>query len=392
MKKEQKFKVGDKVKILKICAPFNIYLNQIGEIVQLNNKNDDLVNWKVKFKDGKCLYFSRLDFEKVENFKVEFKVGDKVKITNTSSMYFNDIGEILKSEKNNFNHLILLSGGEEFYFHYTEFEKIEEKQPINIKNQTMKTQEQIDEEIKYLEAKIQNLKQEKESQNFEVGDWFVANDVKTSCDYKNGNIYEIINITQDFGTKFLISRLIENGLNIKNNGLDIKNARKATPTEIEAHLIKLAEESGLIVGKTTKRNHFDYKIESIELFTEKDKISCSCFNFLKVNNIKYGLKWTANSGGLNVAYPFDYISYIQSKLQPKITINGYDAEFCAGYVKFGCAKFENEVFLGAKKFINKVCYFESNSGLTNRHVENIKLGAGIFTPTDIENIVKRLKD
>lgn len=381
------------------------------------------------------------------NNNQKFKVGDKVKITNTSSTYLNDIGEILDLSDNNYNHLILLSNGDELYFHYTEFEKVEEKQeiesfkigeevylnnedsgfidekviiyrisqnyffvktkndliyyfdpkyiskqPINTKNQTMKTPKQIDEEIKDLEAKIQNLKQEKESQNFEVGDWFVANDVKTSCDYKNGNIYEIINITQDFGTKFLISRLIENGLNIKNNGLDIKNARKATPAEIEAHLIKLAEESGLIVGKTTKRNHFDYKIESIELFTEKDKISCSCFDFLKVNNVKYGLKWTANSGGLNVAYPFDYISYIQSKLQPKITINGYNAEFCAGYVKFGCAKFENEVFLGAKKFINKVCYFESNSGLTNRHVENIKLGAGIFTPTDIENIVKRLKD
>ena len=84
----------------------------------------------------------------------------------------------------------------------------------------------------------------------------------------------------------------------------------------------------------------NHRIQKFEIYTRKDKMSCNMENYLNKNNLKYGLAMVDRF----YKFAFDYISYLQSKFQPKITINGHDAEFFVGYVKFGCAKFDNEIF------------------------------------------------
>jgi len=386
----QNFNVGDKVKVVKLdnraWTELLKYRGKTGEVIK-----PDPTDCQIEFQDGKRYFFNYRELEKVEE---DFKIGEEVYANVPSLGFVNEKVTIFTI--NQFDIAVKSKEGLIYCFD----PKLLSKQPIDTENSNakMKTLEQIDSEIKDLEAKIRDLKQEKENSTFEVGDWFIALNVKDSFDYLNGNIYEVVNITNEYDTKFLVSRLVERGLNTKNNGLDIKNARKATPAEIKAHLIKLAEESGLKAGERTERKGFEYKVKSMSIYTKNSKTSVSCIDFLKKNNMKYGLQWDSNSGCLEVSYPFDYITYLQNKFQPKITINGYNAEFCEGFVKFGCASFSNQMFRETKNYIDyvsKIC--ESNKTdpknyFTNRKVENIKLGAGIFTPTDIENIVKRLKD
>lgn len=381
----QKFNIGDKVKVVKLdnrtWIEVRKRLGQIGTVIK-----PDPTDCQIEFQDGKRFFFHYCELEKIEE---DFKIGEEVYANVPSLGFVNEKVTIFTI--NQFDIAVKSKEGLIYCFD----PKLLSKQPIDTENSNakMKTPEQIDSEIKDLEAKIRDLKQEKENSTFEVGDWFIALNVKHSFDYLNGNIYEVVNITNEYDTKFLVSRLVERGLNTKNNGLDIKNARKATPAEIEAHLIKLAEESGLRVGDYIPDAN-DYRIQKFKIYTRKDEKSYDTERFLDKNNVKYGL---AMVDGV-FRFAFDYISYLSQKFQPKITINGYDAEFCEGFVKFGCASFSNQMFRETKNYIdyvNKI--YESNKTdpknyFTNRKVESIKLGAGIFTPTDIENIVKRLKN
>lgn len=392
----QNFNVGDKVKVVKLdnrtWVEVRKRLGQIGTVIK-----PDPTDCQIEFQDGKRFFFHYCELEKIEE---DFKIGEEVYVN--TSIYTDEKFKIVAITEFH----IVAKDKKELIYHFDR--KFVSKQPINPKSDNQaekimnKTPEQIDSEIKDLEAKIRDLKQEKENSTFEVGDWFIALNVKHSFDYLNGNIYEVVNITNEYDTKFLVSRLVERGLNTKNNGLDIKNARKATPAEIEAHLIKLAEESGLKVGEETRTINYivpeQRKVVKFKLYSSetKNKNSIGCSGYLEENNLKYGLAVSYNNEFCS--YPFNYIVYLQSKFQPKITINGYNAEFCEGFVKFGCASFSNQMFRETKNYIDyvsKIC--ESNKTdpknyFTNRKVENIKLGAGIFTPTDIENIVKRLKN
>lgn len=387
----QTFNVGDKVKVVKLdnrtWVEVRKRLGQIGTVIKPNP-----TDCQIEFQDGKRFFFHYCELEKVEE---DFKIGEEVYVN--TSIYTDEKFKIVAITEFH----IVAKDKKELIYHFDR--KFVSKQPINPKSDNQaekimnKTPEQIDSEIKDLEAKIRDLKQEKENSTFEVGDWFIALNVKHSFDYLNGNIYEVVNITNEYDTKFLVSRLVERSLNTKNNGLDIKNARKATPAEIEAHLIKLAEESGLKIGEEAREaiNYLEpekRKIVKFKLYTSENgyKNSISCNGYLEENNLKYGLAVSYNNG--LCSYPFNYISYLSQKFQPKITINGYDAEFCEGFVKFGCAKFVNSTFTETKRLIDLVNGFESNGNVQNRHIENIKLGVGVFTPTDIENIIKRLKD
>ena len=260
----------------------------------------------------------------------------------------------------------------------------EPKQKIEQKsnNQTMKTPEQIDQEISELQAKIESLKKEKESQSFEAGDWFVVKENGGCDNFKVGGIYEVIQIENQNGFQSLTARFNETGNDILRYNSNY--ARKATESEIEAHLIKLAEESGLkIGGKVPNRN---YSIEEFKLSETEN--SWDVDSYKRNNKLKYCLKIMYQNGVSSAS--FDHISYQQSKFQHKIVINGYTAEFNTGFVSFGCARFDNSIFTEAQKFIETIREKHIWGG-TNRSVENIKLGAGIFTPNDINNIVKQLK-
>lgn len=377
----QKFNVGDKVKVSKLdnrtWVEVRKRLGQIGTVIK-----PDPTDCQIEFQDGKRFFFRYCELEKIEE---DFKIGEEV--------YINGHGFINEkvSVCNVSEHSISVKTKNELIYYFDP--KFISKQPINTNNQVEKimnkTPEQIDSEIDNLKAQIAKLEKEKEKENstFEVGDWFIVFNIKGSFDYLNGHIYEVVDIINDYNTKFLISRFVEKGLNTKNNGVDITNARKATPAEIEAHLIKLAEESGLKIGGRVPDDR--YNIEKFKL-SKFDEASIGCNKFINVNKLKYCLAIFYNYS--NFSTPFDYITYLQNKFQPKITINGYDAEFCEGFVKFGCAKFVNSTFTETKRLIDLVNGFESNGNVQNRHIENIKLGVGVFTPTDIENIIKRLKD
>ena len=248
----------------------------------------------------------------------------------------------------------------------------------------MKTPDQIDQEIKELENKIEFLKKEKESQSFEAGDWFVVKENGGCYNFKAGGIYEIARIEG----RVLVARFNEVGSDSLRYNPDY--ARKATESEIEAHLIKLAEESGLKVGGKVPNRSF--LIEKFKLCSGNS--SGSSNRYKKQYNLKYHLNISFLNNSCRV--PFDHITYQQSKFQHRIVINGYTAEFHLGYVLFGCAKFDNAIFIEAQKFINFVRdETKKNSNeenfRTTRFVTNIKLGQGTFTPDDIDNIVKQLK-
>lgn len=392
----QKFNVGDKVIINYKSEIYSNYnLNNIPGIIV--GSDSEGMRYQVEHfdKKNKCTKSEifHIDWLSKEPNNKMFKIGGEVYVN--TSIYTNQKFTIL--EIGEFD--IVVKDKKELIYHFNK--KFVSRQPINAEiknanNRNMKTPEQIDSEIKNLEDQINRLKKEKEDQNFEIGDWFVAT-FSTGGDFQSCKIYEIVKIEKQNNITYLIPRFHENGENKKNNGLDIRYAKKATPAEIEAYLIKLAEESGLKIGGTSpeieKLNYLEPKQIKISQFKLKysgdHKNSMSCNSYMDENGLKYGLAICYNNGFCSI--PFDYISYQKSKFQPKITINNCDAEFCAGYVKFGCAKFDNEIFQEAKKFIDLV-KDKNIWGGANKIVTNIKLGAGIFTPTDIENIVKQLKD
>lgn len=69
-----------------------------------------------------------------------------------------------------------------------------------------------------------------------------------------------------------------------------------------------------------------------------------------------------------------------------IEVNGYEAEFHDGYVKFGCAKIDNAFFTKADKLRGFV-----ETGKGNRLLTGVKIGEGLFDIETIKEINKRLK-
>jgi hypothetical protein len=142
--------------------------------------------------------------------------------------------------------------------------------------------------------------------------------------------------------------------------------RHATKEEIEAHLIKEAENKGFVPGAICRSKEFGTLRSPIkELFF--DKILCVRFK----------------DGG------WDRINDIEPIAHPTITINGYDAKFESWGLNFNnCAKINKEAFIEAQDFITKV----GGMSMSNRTVTSIKIGKGEFTPQQIEEIVKYYQD
>ena len=69
---------------------------------------------------------------------------------------------------------------------------------------------------------------------------------------------------------------------------------------------------------------------------------------------------------------------------PYITINGYKAEFFPTYVKFGCAEINKEVFIDLAT-INEYAN-------TNRDIESVTIGRGVFTKAQIKEIADYYND
>lgn len=73
---------------------------------------------------------------------------------------------------------------------------------------------------------------------------------------------------------------------------------------------------------------------------------------------------------------------IEAAQIPKIEINGYKGEFFSNYVKFGCAEIQKELFTDLYRWI------DGSSEHTNREIENVTIGKGIFSKKDIIQIAE----
>lgn len=129
--KSPKFKVGDKVKILK-C---NIYPQHVGKIATITDSERycDYINKRYKYiikiynKNSDYVY-EEDDLEKVEDKTPKFKVGDRVKIFN--SPIPGVIFQIYESGLTGFNYEVKFDDGLKRYFFEENIRKIEE--PVQV--------------------------------------------------------------------------------------------------------------------------------------------------------------------------------------------------------------------------------------------------------------------
>ena len=74
---------------------------------------------------------------------------------------------------------------------------------------------------------------------------------------------------------------------------------------------------------------------------------------------------------------------------PDITINGYKGEFFNDYVKFGCAEIHKNVFMDLNTLNSDLENGDDIIGMkSNRRIESVTIGKGIFTKEHIRQIAK----
>jgi hypothetical protein len=222
------------------------------------------------------------------------------------------------------------------------------------------------EKIEQLERELAQLKAQPEP--IEVGKWYYINGMIVFVEkFKHWGSYGIVgygfNLAQEWqnsGTEWGIYEYDEN--------------RPATPAEIESALRKEWDcrcvEAGWDNGDEAEvqvdmNNGSKWK----ELYRNK---------FHPAYNECDDILWTKN------AYVYEQGSWATPKPRKKaITINGYEAEFCDGYVKFGCAKIDSDL-------IDDMYGMIIHDYKGNRSIKSVKIGDGIFTTEDIKAIAGRL--
>lgn len=71
---------------------------------------------------------------------------------------------------------------------------------------------------------------------------------------------------------------------------------------------------------------------------------------------------------------------------PQIEVNGYKGEFFDNYVKFGCAEMQKNLFTDLYRWI------EGSAEHTNRNIEFVTIGKGVFTKEQIKEIAEYYLD
>lgn len=149
----------------------------------------------------------------------------------------------------------------------------------------------------------------------------------------------------------------------------LKKARKLSTDEIEQALVKEAKRRG---------------------FEGKGK-----FHSLKgrVIQLDYGCGWEYRNDidqlKLNTGVVYENGEWAEPIEQtPHIEINGYEAEFCDGHVKFGCATINMGLIKDLYRTISS--HHKNNDTLGNDHrkVQQVKIGNGTFTVEDLKKIAE----
>lgn len=117
------FKIGDKVKVVWEPSTYN---GEIGEIESGPDSDDD---YKVKIKGGGLSYVPAQGLQKVGDAPT-FSAGDKVKITDKSSGFYGDEGEIEKGPDSDGDYAVIFNNddNEWSYFQADAMEKVEQSQ------------------------------------------------------------------------------------------------------------------------------------------------------------------------------------------------------------------------------------------------------------------------
>lgn len=160
------------------------------------------------------------------------------------------------------------------------------------------------------------------------------------------------------------------GNNIRTVGQEI--VRIASPEEIKEYENNLLlEEAKLKYPKGTKFKGFGYGNEEISTGNFKIDYGTQKGKEVPIVQVKETSKGIYNVLG-------EWAEILPS--YPQITINTYTGEFFETYVKFGCAEISKEVFIDlhtAREYKN-----------TNRDVESVTIGKGIFSKEQIKEIAE----
>ncbi len=254
----------------------------------------------------------------------------------------------------------------------------------------MNTKLQIEQEIAEFTRKLETSKKSLEE--------FNQNDVM-GC--KPGDY--IICIDNDVSDKDLILGQIYILERVTNLGdrLQVKSClfypyrfRKATISEIDAHLINEAAAQGFVIGAKIIDGKYISSIDHIDVYrggahprerkcislvvTEEYKITGKPVVFASYNNDTYGT-------------PISQLKLAPTLPDIKIEVGGtvYTAEFHPGYVQFGCAKIDNVVFIESEKFLSIPMEHDLPG---NRNITAIQIGKGLFTNKLIREIAARIKE
>lgn len=178
---------------------------------------------------------------------------------------------------------------------------------------------------------------------------------------------------------------------------DIKCWKKSTYSEILNYLIKkFIKETGFNVGDTvniqgtipnytTKKKHkYKKTIEDFRLAIkgeETDSWSSITEDYFKSNPTeKYQLMIVCCIGTYSTDCIFSKIASY-----PNIVIDGYKAEFFDSYVQFGSAIIDRDVFINIYESNNS---FSLKGGCSNREIESVTIGKGIFSKSQIKEIAE----
>ena len=231
--------------------------------------------------------------------------------------------------------------------------------------------------------------------NFEVLDILfncvrcVKDESNLNYDFKDGDIVKVLNTknvclynSKAVNTLFRISlpdcalKEWENGRNYSVDPTNFHNVNyyredliKATDEEIE-HFNKLSE--------AVKKYPIGTVYYPIRPTNKKQGYACE-------SNGKFCVTACGNIINTDDTHVYDKTinKWAEFKLiPPEIFINGHKGEFFPDYVKFGCAQIDRDLF--DELVINGCLDTRKNS---NRSIESITIGNGIFSKSQIEQIV-----
>lgn len=194
-------------------------------------------------------------------------------------------------------------------------------------------------------------------EEFKVGDWVT---------WSNSTTGRIIGHCKSFADSWSLD---VRGDTEQYNSCSESNLRLATPEEIKETLVEEAIKRGFTKGVKIKAYFPDY---SPVYSDDRPYEMNDCLP-------EYEQHLDALRMGGSIIYHKGKWAEILPNY-PQIEINGYNGEFFGNYVKFGCAEISKEVFIDLA-----TCREYKN---TNRDIESVTIGKGIFTKDQIKQIAE----